>query len=374
MWVTALIGMSSAFAESSLAQLFKVKDVDGTTRGGPAYYITQGLKSPWLAVCFALALIFTFGFAFNAVQANAIVEATSNAWHWQSHYVGIGLVILTGLIIFGGVKRIGQVSARIVPMMALFYLIIAVIILGMNIHMVPTVISRIIQSAFNFDAMAGGMFGAIFSKAMLMGIKRGLFSNEAGMGSAPNAAASADVKHPASQGLIQMLGVFVDTIVVCSCTAIIILLSDNYGGESLKSISLTQRALQYHVGDFGLHFLAFILLLFAFSSVIGNYAYAESNVRFIKNRPLVVLIFRLFVLFFVYFGAVNSGNIVWNFADTVMAIMALINLFSIVLLSPIVWLLLKDYQSQLKAGKEPVFNIENYPQLIKRGVKDDIWK
>ncbi|QLB12975.1 AGCS family alanine or glycine:cation symporter [Bisgaardia hudsonensis] len=374
MWVTALIGMSSAFAESSLAQLFKVKDKDGTFRGGPAYYITQGLKAPWLAVCFAIALIFTFGFAFNAVQSNSIVEATHNAWKWDPHYVGLGLVALTAMIIFGGIKRIGKVSAKVVPMMALFYLIMAVIILGMNIDKVPEVLSNIVRSAFNFDAMAGGIFGTLFSQAMLMGIKRGLFSNEAGMGSAPNAAASADVKHPASQGLIQMLGVFVDTIIVCTCTAIVILLSDDYGGESLKSISLTQNALEYHVGEFGVHFLAFILLLFAFSSIIGNYAYAESNIRFIKNNPIFVLLFRLVVLFFVYFGAVNSGTIVWSFADTVMAIMSMINLVSIVILAPIVWLLLKDYQQQLKAGKEPEFKVEDHPSLLKRGLDPRLWK
>ncbi|NBI43135.1 amino acid carrier protein [[Haemophilus] felis] len=373
MWITALIGMSSAFAESSLAQLFKVKDPNGLYRGGPAYYITKALKAPWLGVMFAISLIFAFGFAFNAVQSNSIVEATRNAWNWNAQYVAVSLVILTAIIIFGGVKRIGAVSAKLVPMMALFYLIIAMIILGMNIGQIPSIISRIISSAFDFSAMAGGIFGVLFSKAMIMGIKRGLFSNEAGMGSAPNAAATADVKHPASQGLIQMLGVFVDTIVVCTCTAVIILLSDDYGGENLKGISLTQNALQYHVGDFGLHFLAFILFLFAYSSIIGNYAYAESNVRFIRNKPLFVLIFRLGVLFFVYFGAVNSGNIVWDFADTVMAIMAMINLIAIVLLAPIVWLILKDYRQQLKAGKEPEFKIENYPALIQRGVDKDIW-
>ncbi|HDR1020865.1 TPA: alanine:cation symporter family protein [Pasteurella multocida] len=374
MWVTALIGMSSAFAESSLAQLFKVKEPCGLYRGGPAYYITKGLKAPWLGACFAVSLIFTFGFAFNAVQSNSIVEATRNAWSWDPEYVGITLVILTGFIIFGGVKRIGVVSATLVPMMALFYLIIAVIILGMNMSTIPSIISRIVTQAFDFSALAGGMFGAIFSKAMLMGIKRGLFSNEAGMGSAPNSAATADVKHPASQGLIQMLGVLVDTMIVCTCTAVIILLSDNYGSETLKGISLTQNALQYHVGEFGLHFLAFILFLFAYSSIIGNYAYAESNIRFIRNKPTFVLIFRLVVLFFVYFGAVNHGNIVWNFADTVMAIMAMINLVAIVLLSPIVLTILKDYLKQSKAGsKEPVFNIKEHPELLKRGVDKDIW-
>ncbi|MCQ9124510.1 alanine/glycine:cation symporter family protein [Rodentibacter caecimuris] len=374
MWVTAFIGMSSAFAESTLAQLFKVQDKDGSFRGGPAYYMVQGLKSRSMAVSFAVALIFTFGFAFNSVQSNAIVEATHNAWDWQGEYVGIALVILTAAIIFGGIKRIAVISSSLVPMMALFYLIMAVIILGMNIEMVPTVVGNIIKSAFTFDAAAGGFFGAMVSKAMMMGIKRGLFSNEAGMGSAPNAAAAAHVKHPVSQGLVQMLGVFVDTMMVCTCTAVVILLSNNYGSEALKSISLTQNALQYHVGEFGLHFLAFILLLFAYSSIIGNYAYAESNIRFIKNKPWFVLLFRLTVLFFVYFGAVRSGNVVWNFADTVMAVMAILNLVAIVLLSPIVWKLLKDYRHQLKAGKTPEFKIEDYPELRKRVFEQQTWK
>lgn len=374
MWITAFIGMSSAFAESTLAQLFKIQDKDGSFRGGPAYYMVQGLKSRSMAVAFAIALIFTFGFAFNSVQSNSIVEATRNAWDWQGEYVGIALVILTAAIIFGGIKRIAVISSSLVPIMALFYLIMAVIILGMNIELVPTVINNIIKSAFTFDAAAGGFFGAMVSKAMMMGIKRGLFSNEAGMGSAPNAAAAAHVKHPVSQGLVQMLGVFVDTMMVCTCTAIVILLSNNYGGEELKSISLTQNALQYHVGEFGLHFLAFILLLFAYSSIIGNYAYAESNIRFIKNKPWFVLLFRLTVLFFVYFGAVRSGNVVWNFADTVMAVMAILNLVAIVLLSPIVWTLLKDYQRQLKAGKTPEFKIEDYPELKKRVLEQETWK
>ncbi|WP_440201824.1 alanine/glycine:cation symporter family protein [Actinobacillus pleuropneumoniae] len=360
MWITALMGMSSAFAESSLAQLYKTRDPNGMFRGGPAYYITRGLKFKPMAIAFAIALIFTFGFAFNAVQSNSIVAATSKAWEWDGQYIGLILVIVTGIIISGGVKLIGQVSAKIVPMMALFYLIIAVIILGMNIERVPAVFGLIIDSAFDFSAAAGGMFGALVSKTMLMGIKRGLFSNEAGMGSAPNSAATSDAKHPASQGLIQMLGVFVDTMVVCTCTAVIILMSDNYGGDSLKGVELTQTALQYHLGEFGVHFLAFILLLFCYTSIIGNYAYAETNIRYIKNKPWFVWAFRAVVLFFVYFGAVRDGGIVWAFADTVMASMAVINLIAILILAPIVWRLLKDYVRQAKAGQEPVFKIEEH--------------
>lgn len=374
MWVTALIGMSSAFAESTLAQAYKTRDEGGVFRGGPAYYMSKGLKSPWLGVIFAITLIFSFGFAFNAVQSNSIVEATRNAWGWQAEVVGIVLVVITAGIIFGGVKRIGQISAKVVPLMALFYLLMAVIILGMNIEKVPTVLSAIVDSAFDFSAMAGGIFGSLFSQAMLMGIKRGLFSNEAGMGSAPNSAATADAKHPASQGLIQMLGVFVDTIIVCTCTAVVVLLSNDYGSEALRGVSLTQKALQFHVGEFGIHFLAFMLLLFCYTSIIGNYAYAENNIRYIRNKPWFVLVFRLLVLFFVYFGAVRDGGIVWAFADTVMASMALINLAAIVLLAPIVWLILKDYKEQLKVGQDPVFKVENHPSLIQRGVNPDIWK
>lgn len=259
-------------------------------------------------------------------------------------------------------------------MMALFYLIIAVIILGMNIEKVPSIISLIIESAFDFSAVAGGTFGALVSKTMLMGIKRGLFSNEAGMGSAPNSAATSDAKHPASQGLIQMLGVFVDTIVVCTCTAVIILMSNNYGGETLRGISLTQSALQFHLGEFGLHFLAFVILLFCFTSIIGNYAYAETNIRYIKNSPWFVWGFRAIVLFFVYFGAVRDGGIVWAFADTVMASMAVINLVAILILAPIVWIILKDYLRQVKSGKEPVFRIEEHQDLIHKGVDPLIWK
>ena len=374
MWVTAFIGMSSAFAESTLAQLYKTRDPNGMFRGGPAYYITRGLKFKPMAIAFAVALIFTFGFAFNAVQSNSIVAATSNAWGWNGEYVGIGLVILTGIIIAGGVKRIGQVSSRIVPMMALFYLIIAVIILGMNMSRVPAMFSLIIDSAFDFSAVAGGMFGSLVSKTMLMGIKRGLFSNEAGMGSAPNSAATSDAKHPVSQGLIQMLGVFVDTMVVCSCTAVIILMSDNYGSATLKGVELTQTALQYHLGDFGLHFLAFILLLFCYTSIIGNYAYAETNIRYIRNKAWFVWGFRAVVLFFVYFGAVRDGGIVWAFADTIMASMAVINLIAILILSPLVWRVLKDYLRQAKNGEEPVFKIEEHEDLIRRGVDPLVWK
>lgn len=373
MWFTALLGMSSAFAESSLAQLFKVRDHSSNQfRGGPAYYITSGLKQRWLGIVFALSLILAFGFVFNAVQANSIVAATEKAWGWNKYIVGTGLVILTAPIIFGGIKRVARVAEAVVPVMAALYLLMALFIMITNIGSVPEVFGLIFNNAFKFDAAAGGLLGGLISQAMMLGIKRGLFSNEAGMGSAPNAAAAADVKHPVSQGMIQMLGVFVDTLIVCSCTAFILLLSNVHTNSELTGVQLTQEAITSHVGTWGTHFLAVVLFMFAFSSIIGNYAYAESNVQFIKSNRTVLTGFRMAVLVMVYFGSVNSVPLVWDMADMSMGFMALINLIAIILLSPYVFMLLKDYQSKLKMGKEPVFKLSEHPGL-KRKINSDIW-
>lgn len=373
MWFTALLGMSSAFAESSLAQLFKIRDHhNGQFRGGPAYYITTGLKQHWLGVLFALSLILAFGFVFNAVQANSIVAATEKAWGWDKYLVGVGLVILTAPIIFGGIKRVSRVAEAVVPIMAALYLLMALFIMLTNISAIPAVFELIFSKAFQFDAAAGGLLGGLISQAMMLGIKRGLFSNEAGMGSAPNAAAAADVKHPVSQGMIQMLGVFVDTFIVCSCTAFILLLSDVHTTTELTGVQLTQEAIVSHVGAWGTHFLAVLLFMFAFSSIIGNYAYAESNVQFIKSNRTVLALFRMAVLAMVYFGSVNSVPLVWDMADVSMGFMALINLIAIIFLSPYVFMLLKDYQTKLKMGKEPVFKLSEHPGL-KRKIKSDIW-
>lgn len=372
MWVTALLGMSSAFAESSLAQLFKVKDLAGHFRGGPAYYITSGLKQRWFGWLFAISLIVTYGFVFNAVQSNTIAEASNGAWGLSPQAVGVTLVILTAPMIFGGIRRISRIAEVLVPLMALLYLAMALYILFNNLSVVPKTLHLIISSAFNFDAAASGFFGAIFSQAMMHGIKRGLYSNEAGMGSAPNAAASADVKHPVSQGLIQMLGVFVDTIIICTATAIIVLLSDESLNSGVSGSQLTQLAIEHQVGNWGKDFLAVILFMFAFSTIMGNYAYAEGNIQFIKNNPTAIMIFRMAVLAMVYFGAVQKMELVWDMADTFMGIMAMINLIAILLLSPIVWLLLKDYQFQLKTTKNPEFKVEKYPKLAKK-VRPNIW-
>ena len=388
MWFTAFLGMSSAFVESSLAQLFKVRDHQNKQfRGGPAYYITQGLKQKWLGIVFALSLILAYGFVFNAVQANAIIGATSHAWGWDKanfvlglgslnfevSWVGIALVVMTALIIFGGIKRIARVAEGIVPFMALLYIMVALYIAITNLSMLSEIFKLIFTEAFQFNAAAGGFFGAMISMAMMMGIKRGLFSNEAGMGSAPNAAAASDVKHPVNQGLVQMLGVFVDTFVVCSCTAIIIMVSGLYHEAGFEGVTLTQKALESQIGGWGGGFLAIILFLFAFTSIIGNYAYAESNVQFINDNPKVMFIFRLLVLAMVYFGAITSVPLIWSMADLSMGLMATINLVAILLLTPMARILLKDYTSQLKKGiKEPEFKIDQYPELKKK-VDSDIW-
>lgn len=388
MWFTAFLGMSSAFVESSLAQLFKVRDSQNQQfRGGPAYYITQGLKQKWLGIVFAIALITTYGFVFNAVQANAISGATSHAWGWDQanlllplgglnleiSWVGLFLVLITAMIIFGGIKRIAKVAESFVPFMAVLYLAVALYIAVINYDVLPSIFQLIFSKAFEFEAAAGGFFGAMISMAMMMGIKRGLFSNEAGMGSAPNAAAASDVKHPVNQGLVQMLGVFVDTFVVCSCTAIIILVSGLYENAGFEGVTLTQMALESQIGAWGDDFLALILFLFAYSSIIGNYAYAEGNVQFINNNSRVMLIFRIFVLIMVYFGSVASVPLIWNMADLFMGIMASINLIAILLLMPFLLMLLKDYTGQLKRGvKEPEFKLDNHPKF-KDKVKSDIW-
>lgn len=388
MWFTAFLGMSSAFVESSLAQLFKVRDNKNQQfRGGPAYYITKGLKQKWLGIVFAIALITTYGFVFNAVQANAITGATSHAWGWDQanlilplgglnleiSWVGLFLVLMTAVIIFGGIKRIAKVAESFVPFMAVLYLAVALYIAVINYDLLPSIFQLIFSKAFEFEAAAGGFFGAMVSMAMMMGIKRGLFSNEAGMGSAPNAAAASDVKHPVNQGLVQMLGVFVDTFVVCSCTAIIILVSGLYENAGFEGVTLTQMALESQIGAWGDDFLALILFLFAYSSIIGNYAYAEGNVQFINNNSRVMLIFRLFVLVMVYFGSIASVPLIWNMADLFMGVMASINLIAILLLMPFLLMLLKDYTGQLKRGvKEPEFKLDNHPKF-KDKVKSDIW-
>lgn len=358
MWLIALIGSASAFIESTLAQIYKVKDGD-SFRGGPAYYMEKGLKKKWMGVTFSILIIMCFGFAFNSVQSNTIAAAFNSAFNIDKFTIGIILTILTILIIFGGVHRIAKISSVLVPIMALAYIVIALFIIILNFSEIPSLFVSIFENAFGIKQVIGGGIGA----ALLQGIKRGLFSNEAGMGSAPNAAATATVSHPVKQGLIQTLGVFTDTLIICTCTAFIILLSGAPLDGTVKGIELTQLALISQVGPWGGTFISICILLFAFSSIIGNYYYGETNIQFISNNKFFLYAYRVLVATMVLFGSIASMDLVWNIADVFMGLMAILNLIAIVLLSKIAIKALQDYTAQKKAGKNPVFYASSIPEL-----------
>ena len=360
MWVMALFGAATAFVESTLGQLYKLRHSESFI-GGPAYYIQRGLHCRWMAVLFAILITVTFGLANNSVQTNTICGAMEGAFGWNPTIVGIVLMVLTLLVVFGGIQRIARVSSILVPLMALGYLILALVIIVMNIHLIPHVFKVIIESAFGLEQAVGGTVGA----AIMNGVKRGLFSNEAGEGSAPNAAATAAVSHPVKQGFIQALGVFTDTLVVCSCTAFIILISGFYEHPQLNGIMLTQEALESQVGPLGPIFIALAILMFAYSSMIGNYYYGEANIRFMTNRPIVLTVYRILsggVM--VMLGALLSLNTVWSIIDFCMALLTACNLVAIILLGKYVFRLLDDYTSQRQRGiKSPTFHRSQIPEI-----------
>lgn len=359
MWLIALIGAASSFIESTLAQIYKVKD-GNTFRGGPAYYMARGLKKKWMGVTFAILITIAFGLVFNSVQANTITLSLNTSFGFNRSIVGALITLLTIVIIFGGVNRIAKVSSVLVPIMAIAYIVVALFIVIKNIGHLPAVLEMIFENAFGVHQVVGGGIGA----ALMQGIKRGLFSNEAGMGSAPNAAATATVSHPVKQGFIQTLGVFTDTIIICSCTAFIILLSDAPLDGSIKGIELTQIALTSQVGSWGGIFISICILLFAFSSIVGNYYYGEANIQFITNKKIYLQVYRVAVGAMVFFGSLVSMDIVWNLADVFMGFMAIINLIAIVLLSKIAFKALDDYKKQKKAGiKDPVFTASSISEL-----------
>ncbi|MHA6486350.1 alanine/glycine:cation symporter family protein [Bacillus cabrialesii] len=356
MWVVAAVGMASSFVESTLAQLYKVKDGDDF-RGGPAYYIQKGLGVRWLGIVFAVLITVSFGLIFNAVQSNTIAGALEGAFHVNKIVVAIVLAVLTAFIIFGGLKRVVAVTQLIVPVMAGLYILIALYVVFTNISAFPSVIAIIVKNALGIEQVVGGGLGAI----IVIGAQRGLFSNEAGMGSAPNAAATAHVSHPAKQGFIQTLGVFFDTFIVCTSTAFIILLySVTPKGDGIQ---VTQAALSHHIGGWAPSFIAIAMFLFAFSSVVGNYYYGETNIEFIKTSKTWLNIYRIAVITMVVFGCVAGFQIVWDMADLFMGIMALINLIVITLLSNVAYKVYKDYANQRKQGLDPVFKSKNIPGL-----------
>ena len=357
MWIIAFIGAASAFVEATLAQVYKVHDKDGGFRGGPAYYITKGLNQKWLGITFAVLITVTFAFVFNTVQSNTIAESLRTQYHISPVITGIILAVITAIIIFGGVRSIATLSSLIVPIMAIVYVGIVLVILLMNFDQIIPMIGTIIKSAFGMEQVAGGAVGT----AILQGVKRGLFSNEAGMGSAPNAAATAAVPHPVKQGLLQSLGVFFDTMLVCTATAIMILLYSGlkFGEKAPQGVEVTQSALNEHLGSPGGIFLTVAITLFAFSSVVGNYYYGQSNIEFLSKNKAILFIFRCLVVVLVFTGAVVKTETVWSTADLFMGLMAIVNLVSIIGLSNIAFAVMKDYIQQKRAGLKPVFKPEN---------------
>ncbi|WXK24193.1 alanine:cation symporter family protein (plasmid) [Mycetohabitans endofungorum] len=358
MWLTALLGMALAFVEATLAQIFKVSHHDNTFRGGPAYYIWVGLRSRRLGMVFAASLILAFGLVFNAVQANSVADALHASFGTDRVVTGALLIVLIAPVIFGGIRRIARIAQFLVPVMAFGYLALAGYVLLAHLSSFPAVIALIVRSAFGLEQAVGGVAGYAISQIVAVGIKRGLFSNEAGMGSAPNAAATATTRHPVTQGLIQMLGVFVDTILICSATALIILLSGEYQpGAPVEGAVLTQRAMSSHVGDWGATFLTCAIFMLAFSSIMGNYACAEGNVMFITRRKDVLVGFRCAVLGMVMFGSVAKLPLIWSMADLSMGLMATINLLAVLALGKYARAAWLDYCAQRNAGiAQPVFN------------------
>lgn len=370
MWIIALLGMATGFAESALGQLYKVKDVNGEYRGGPAYYIQQGLNKRWLAVIFSISIFFGYGFVFSASQTNSIADALNFAYGIPKLASGGVIVVLAGLIVIGGMRSIARFAGYVVPFMGIAYVIAALLITLFNIEYLPGVISKIFSSAFGLNEAVGGTMGA----AMKIGMQRGLFSNEAGSGSVPQAAAAATPypPHPVSQGYMQALGVFFDTIILCTCTAFIILLADGTGNEELEGIRLTQSAMEQHIGHFGKDFVAAVIAIFAFTSVVANYAYGESNLHIFKldNKPGKVVFTASYLLMILWGSTAQLGEII-NLADMALGLMTVINVIAILWLTPTVINISKDYFKQREQGQLPTY-IKGSVE-IQGDTEKDIW-
>lgn len=367
MWVMALLGSATAFVEATLAQLYKRRGADAFY-GGPAYYMQHGLHRRWMGVLFAVLITITFGMANQLVQSNTLCDALSDSFGWDIRWVGVVLTLFTLVIIFGGIQRISRFSAICVPFMAVGYLILSVIVIGMNISMIPDLLALIVNNAFGFEQAAGGMVGV----AIMQGVKRGLFSNEAGEGSAPNAAAIATTSHPVKQGLLQALGVFTDTLVICTCTAFIVLLSGLYDSGA-DGIILTTQALESEVGIMGRWFITAAIFLFAYSTIIANYFYGETNIRFIfAGARRSILTFRIISGIVVLAGAFMTLQTAFSVVDIFMGLMTILNLIAIFLLFPKVRILLTDYRQQRKEGKNPTFHKQLFPEEVQRDL--DTWE
>lgn len=367
MWAIASVGAAAAFAESLLGQLYKRRGKDSYI-GGPAYYMERGLNARWMSLIFVGFIVVAYAFVFVAVQTNAIVDAASTSFGVDvtgSENMGfrviVGLIVMAiaAAIIFGGIRSISSVTEVLVPIMAVLYIGLGLLVVFMNLGEIPGMLADIFLGAFGLREFGvGGLMGAL-----IIGMRRGLLSNEAGMGTAPNAGATASISHPAKQGFVQALGVYFDTLLICSITAFIVLLSNPTYGDKTQGASLTQAALAAQLGDWAVHFLTVAIALFAFSSIVGNYYYGESNIRFVTEKRGPMTAFRLIVLAFVFFGAIASLDLLWNTADLLNAGMVITNLIAVALLMPNVLKVLRNYESQRKAGLEPVFQASDLPEI-----------
>lgn len=357
MWVTAIIGGASAFVESTLAQIYKKKNPDGSSYGGPAFYMRDALGQRWLGVIFSVLIIATYAVGYNMLASYNLQSTFAAFDFYDSHtpaIIGIILAVLFGIIVIGGAKRLTKVTEVMVPVMGVIYVIVAVIVLVINANKIPNMFRMIFESAFDFKAIFGGFAGS----CIMNGIKRGLYSNEAGMGSAPNAAATADVSHPAKQGLVQMLSVFIDTLLICTCTAFMCLSSGVAPDASMDGATYVQSSLSVSLGALGPIFISVAMSLFAFTTLIGNYSYCEGCLRFILNREVShfgLLVFRIIATVLVFVGAVASAGTVWNLADMTQGLMVIVNVPVILLLMKPAIACLDDYCRQKAEGKNPVF-------------------
>lgn len=372
MWITAIIGGASAFVESTLAQIYKKKNPDGTSYGGPAYYMQDALKQRWLGVLFSVLIIFTYAVGYNMLAAYNLQDTFSTFDFYSRKtavIIGLILMVLFGIIVIGGVKRLVKVTGVMVPFMGILYVLVSIIVLIINAKQIPTMFAMIFESAFDFKAIFGGFAGS----AMMNGIKRGLYSNEAGMGSAPNAAATADISHPAKQGLVQMLSVFIDTLLICTATAFMCLSSGESFGTDITGAAYVQNSMQANLGSFGPIFLCIAMCLFAFTTLIGNYSYCEGCLRFILGREVSktgLLAFRILATVLVFVGALANAGTVWNLADMTQGLMVIVNVPVILILMKPAVRCLDDYCRQKKEGKDPEFIAANI------GIEEelDFWK
>ncbi|MFH2642203.1 alanine/glycine:cation symporter family protein [Klebsiella aerogenes] len=365
MWVSALLGMASSFAECSLAQLYKERDGEGQFRGGPAWYMARGLEMRWMGVVFSILLLLAYGVIFNTVQANSVAHAMAYAFDLPMVAVGAALAAATLLIIVRGLRGVARLMQWFVPLMALIWVGASLLIGLWHFAALPAVFETIFRCAFGWQEAAAGAVGYTISQALTGGFQRGMFSNEAGMGSTPNAAAASWPPHPAAQGIVQMIGVFIDTIVICTASAVIIMLAPRENRDSAVSgIQTMQHAMGDLIGSWGPGLVAAVLLFFAFSSIVANYIYAENNLIFLRlNKPLHIWTLRVITVLMVLTGTLVSLPVVWQLADIIMALMAITNLTAILLLSPTVRILASDYLRQRKLGVQPVFDPARYPEI-----------